>query len=305
MKFKKRLKVWKKAIHMELREHKSSFAVYVVLRMLVILMMVLQIFNKNYENVFLCVLTLLLLIIPSFIQINLKIELPSALEITILIFIFAAEILGEIQAYYIKFPFWDTALHTINGFLAAAIGFALVDILNRSKKFSIQLSPVFVAIVAFCFSMTIGVLWEFFECSMDLFFGLDMQKDTIVHSIHSVMLDPAGANTPVEIDNITDVVVNGQSLGLGGYLDIGLTDTMKDLFVNFIGAVVFSTIGYFYVKNRGKGRFAKRFIPRLKSQDADFLKQVEAEDEEYEKNRLSDQEFPNQTADNAGGAKRK
>lgn len=290
---------------MELREHRSSFVVYVVLRMLVILMMVLQIFNKNYENVFLCILTLLLLFVPSFIQINLKIELPTALEITILIFIFAAEILGEIQAYYIKFPFWDTALHTINGFLAAAIGFALVDILNRSKKFSIQLSPVFVAIVAFCFSMTIGVLWEFFECSMDLFFGLDMQKDTIVHSIHSVMLDPAGANTPVEIDNITDVVVNGQSLGLGGYLDIGLLDTMKDLFVNFIGAVVFSTIGYFYVKNRGKGRFAKRFIPRLKSQDADFLKQVETEDEEYEKNRLSDQEFPNQTADNASGAKRK
>ena len=290
---------------MELREHRSSFVVYVVLRMLVILMMVLQIFNKNYENVFLCILTLLLLFVPSFIQINLKIELPTALEITILIFIFAAEILGEIQAYYIRFPFWDTALHTINGFLAAAIGFALVDILHRSKKFSIQLSPVFVAIVAFCFSMTIGVLWEFFECSMDLFFGLDMQKDTIVHSIHSVMLDPAGANTPVEIDNITDVVVNGQSLGLGGYLDIGLLDTMKDLFVNFIGAVVFSTIGYFYVKNRGKGRFAKRFIPRLKSQDADFLKQVETEDEEYEKNRLSDQEFPNQTADNASGAKRK
>ena len=290
---------------MELREHRSSFVVYVVLRMLVILMMVLQIFNKNYENVFLCILTLLLLFVPSFIQINLKIELPTALEITILIFIFAAEILGEIQAYYIRFPFWDTALHTINGFLAAAIGFALVDILNRSKKFSIQLSPVFVAIVAFCFSKTIGVMWEFFECSMDLFFGLDMQKDTIVHSIHSVMLDPAGANTPVEIDNITDVVVNGQSLGLGGYLDIGLLDTMKDLFVNFIGAVVFSTIGYFYVKNRGKGRFAKRFIPRLKSQDADFLKQVETEDEEYEKNRLSDQEFPNQTADNASGAKRK
>ena len=305
MKIKKRLKVWKKAMHMELRENRSSFVVYVVLRMLVILMMVLQIFNKNYENVFLCILTLLLLFVPSFIQINLKIELPTALEITILIFIFAAEILGEIQAYYIRFPFWDTALHTINGFLAAAIGFALVDILNRSKKFSIQLSPVFVAIVAFCFSMTIGVLWEFFECSMDLFFGLDMQKDTIVHSIHSVMLDPAGANTPVEIDNITDVVVNGQSLGLGGYLDIGLLDTMKDLFVNFIGAVVFSTIGYFYVKNRGKGRFAKRFIPRLKSQDADFLKQVETEDEEYEKNRLSDQEFPNQTADNASGAKRK
>ena len=102
----------KRAIHMEIREHKSSFVVYMVLRIMVILMMILQIFNKNYENVFLCILTLLLFIVPSFIQVNLKIELPTALEITILVFIFAAEILGEIQAYYIKFPFWDTVLHT-------------------------------------------------------------------------------------------------------------------------------------------------------------------------------------------------
>ncbi len=271
----KKFKIMSEALEMELREHKSSFLVYVTLRMLVILMMILQIFNKNYENVFLCILTLILLMMPSFVQVRLKIELPTALEITILIFIFAAEILGEIQAYYIRFPFWDTLLHTLNGFLAAAIGFALVDILNRSERFSIQLSPVFVAIVAFCFSMTIGVLWEFFECGMDQFFGLDMQKDTIVHSIHSVMLDPTNSNVPVGIDNITDVTVNGESLGLGGYLDIGLLDTMKDLFVNFIGAVVFSIIGYFYVKNRGKGKFANRFIPRPKAADADFLQQAE------------------------------
>ena len=211
MKIRKRLKVMNKALHMELREHKSSFVVYVVLRMLVILMMILQIFNRNYENVFLCILTLILLIMPSLVQINLKIELPTALEITILIFIFAAEILGEIQSYYIKFAFWDTALHTINGFLMAAIGFALVDILNRSKKFSIQLSPVFVAIVAFCFSMTIGVIWEFFECAMDQIFNLDMQKDTIVHSIHSVMLDPTNSNIAVGIGNIRDVTVNGET----------------------------------------------------------------------------------------------
>lgn len=276
-KFKKRREVMKRAIHMEIREHKSSFVVYMVLRIMVILMMILQIFNKNYENVFLCILTLLLFIVPSFIQVNLKIELPTALEITILVFIFAAEILGEIQAYYIKFPFWDTVLHTINGFLMAAIGFALADILNRSKKISFQLSPAFLAIVAFCFSMTIGVIWEFFECGMDLFFGFDMQKDTIVNSISSVMLDPTGGNTPTAIHNITDVMVNGKSLGLGGYLDIGLLDTMKDLFVNFIGAVVFSVIGYFYVKSRGQGKFAKRFIPRLKNKSADFLEQARQE----------------------------
>lgn len=280
MKLRKRMRVMGRALHMELREHKSSFLVYVTLRLLVILMMILQIFNRNYENVFLCVLTLVLLLIPSLIQINLKIELPTALEITILVFIFAAEILGEIQSYYIKFPFWDTVLHTINGFLMAAIGFALVDILNRSKKFSIQLSPVFLAIVAFCFSMTIGVIWEFFEYWMDQFFGLDMQKDTVIQGFSSVLLDPTKSNIPVPVQDITEVLVNGRDLGLGGYLDIGLIDTMNDLFVNFVGAVLFSIIGYFYVKSRGKGKFARRFIPPLKSRDADFLRKAEEEDGE-------------------------
>lgn len=280
MKLRKRMRVMGRALHMELRENKSSFLVYVTLRLLVILMMILQIFNRNYENVFLCVLTLVLLLIPSLIQINLKIELPTALEITILVFIFAAEILGEIQSYYIKFPFWDTVLHTINGFLMAAIGFALVDILNRSKKFSIQLSPVFLAIVAFCFSMTIGVIWEFFEYGMDQFFGLDMQKDTVIQGFSSVLLDPTKSNIPVPVQDITEVLVNGRDLGLGGYLDIGLIDTMNDLFVNFVGAVLFSIIGYFYVKSRGKGKFARRFIPRLKSRDADFLRKAEEEDGE-------------------------
>ena len=275
---KKRMRVMGKALRMELREHKSSFIVYMTLRALVILVMILQILNRNFENVFLCALTLVLLIMPSLIQINLKIELPTALEIIMLLFIFAAEILGEIQAYYEKIPMWDTVLHTLNGFLMAAIGFALVDILNRNKKISFQLSPAFLAVVAFCFSMTIGVIWEFFGFGMDQIFHLDMQKDTIVNTIYSVMLDPAGGNHVVGVTGIRDVAVNGESLGLGGYLDIGLLDTMEDLLVNFIGATVFSIIGYFYVKNGGKGKFARRFIPRLKTKDADFLKKAQSEE---------------------------
>ncbi|WP_423241217.1 hypothetical protein, partial [Lactonifactor longoviformis] len=278
----RKIKQMWKAVHMELQEHKSSFLVYVILRLAVLLMMVLQLFNGNYENVFLCLLTLVLLMVPSFIQVNLKIELPTTLEIIILLFIFAAEILGEIQAYYIRFPGWDTLLHTVNGFLAAAIGFSLVDLLNRNEKVKFQLSPAFTAIVAFCFSMTIGVIWEFFECGMDLFLGFDMQKDTVLHSITSVMLDPTKGNHPVTIDGIKDVAVNGESLGLGGYLDIGLLDTMKDLFVNFIGAVVFSVIGFFYVKSRGKGKMARRFIPRRKKREADFLRIIQEEEKEEE-----------------------
>ncbi|MCP1103748.1 hypothetical protein [Aequitasia blattaphilus] len=265
-----------RALQLELREHKSSFMVYMTLRILVIVMMVLQIFNKNYENVFLCVLTLLLLVVPSLVQVSFKIELPKGLEITMLIFIFAAEILGEISSYYIKFPLWDTVLHTINGFLMAAIGFAMADILNNSKKMKFELSPAFLAIVAFCFSMTIGVIWEFFEFAMDRLFVLDMQKDYVINQITTVTLDPTRTNTPVVIDNIKEVLINGENLGLGGYLDIGLYDTMIDLIVNFIGAVIFSFIGYFYVKNRGKGRakIAKGFIPRLKEEDRDFLGQA-------------------------------
>ncbi len=253
----------KDALVQQLKENKTAFSLYLILRVLVIVVMIAQFLNGNYENVFLCVLTLVLFFVPSFIQLNYHIKLPDTLEVIILLFIFAAEILGEIHAYYILFPFWDTMLHTLNGFLAAAIGFSMVDILNRNERFSFALSPTFMAIVAFCFSMTIGVMWEFFEFAMDWFFRLDMQKDTIIAAISSVMLDPAGGNTPTQIKNITDVVINGQPLGLGGYLDIGLIDTMKDLFVNFIGAVVFSILGFFYVKYRGRASFASRFIPKV------------------------------------------
>ena len=253
----------------ELRRKKTVTAVYLILRLMVILVMVAQFFNRTFENVFLCILTLILFLMPTIFERKLKIDLPDTLEIIIMLFIFAAEILGEISAYYTTYQGWDTMLHTLNGFLCAAIGFSLVDMLNREDRFSLELSPAFMAIVAFCFSMTIGVLWEFFECFMDQMFLLDMQKDAVVSQISSVMLDPTGGNPPVIIKDITDVIVvaGGEeiSLGLGGYLDIGILDTMKDLFVNLIGAVVFSIVGYFYVKSRGEGRFAGRFIPHVLS----------------------------------------
>lgn len=248
------------------QEKRAVTIVYVFLRTSVVLVMLAQLFNRNFENVFLCVLTLFLFAMPSLLEKKLDIDLPNTLEIIILLFIYAAEILGEIGAYYVTFPYWDTVLHTLNGFLCAAIGFSLLDILNRHNRARFHLSPLYLAIVAFCFSMTVGVVWEFFECTMDQFFFLDMQKDTVVHSIGTILLDPTGGNHPVALHNIVDVIVvqadgSQTALGLGGYLDIGLLDTMEDLFVNFIGALVFSIIGYFYVLSRGKGKFVKRFIP--------------------------------------------
>lgn len=259
---KEKLKKFGKAVDRELRENKGTFLVYTGLRLLVIGIMVLQIFNKNFENVFLCLLTLILMLMPSILQATLKIEFPSLLEIIILVFIFAAEILGEISAFYMKFPHWDTILHTLNGFLCAAIGFSLVDIMNREKKLKFEMSPLFMAITAFCFSMTIGVLWEFFEFFGDIIFHLDMQKDTVITAISSTYLDPTQTNKCVQISNISDVVVNGNSLGVGGYLDIGLHDTMFDMLVNFVGAIVFSVMGFFYVKSQNAKGVVDGLVPQ-------------------------------------------
>lgn len=246
-----------------IKQHKWTFAVYIVLRAFVILALIISCIRGNYENAFVCVLSLILFLAPAFITANFGIEFPSTMEIIVLLFIFAAEILGEIQCYYLIFPYWDVMLHTLNGFLCAACGFGLVDILNKNPKVKFNLSPFFLAMTAFCFSMTIGVLWEFFEFGCDAILHKDTQKDTIIHVLTSVELNPNGSNTPVTIENISEVTVNGQELGIGGYIDIGLIDTMQDLFVNFIGAAVFSVIGFFYVKSRGKGKFVRRFIPTL------------------------------------------
>ena len=266
-----------------IRRQPVVFAVYLVLRLIVLASLVSAILRQEYESAFVCVLVLFLLMLPFFIQKNFGICLPSTLEIIILLFIFAAEILGELQSYFIQYPYWDTMLHTTNGFLCAAVGFSLIDILNRDAKIKFTLSPVYVALAAFCFSMTIGVLWEFFEFGMDRLFHMDMQKDTIVHTISSVMLDPTNSNIPITIDGITSVAVNGRNLGFTGYLDIGLYDTMEDLFVNFIGATVFSVIGYFYLKHRGEGKFAKAFIPTIeetnKEPDSDHVKEPSQEAE--------------------------
>lgn len=270
----KEKKIKRKGKLAELKEHikqkPAVFTVYLILRMLVIASIVLSVIGARFENVFVCCLSLVLFLMPAFMEKNLGIKLPTVLEVIILLFIFAAEILGEMNSYYIRFAWWDTMLHTLNGFLCAAVGFALLDILNRNEKFKFELKPIYLAVVAFCFSMTIGVLWEFFEYGCDLLFKTDMQKDTVINLISSTYLDPTASNKAVIIDNIKSVTVDGQTLDITGYLDIGLIDTMKDLMVNFIGAVVFSIIGYFYVKTRGKGKFAKHFIPVI---DTNSLKE--------------------------------
>lgn len=246
----------------EARRRTRRLTIRGTLSFFIILTLIRSIFMQRYENVFVCVLSLVLFCVPMLIERSLAIDIPPLMEAIIYCFIFAAEILGEINSFYTIIPGWDTMLHTINGFLVAAVGFCLVDLFDRSERFSFKLSPLFLAIVAFCFSMTVGVLWEFFEFGADQFLGTDMQKDFIVHQVNSVSLNPSGLNTVIH-EPIESLVVNGEDWMEfpGGYLDVGLIDTMKDLQVNFIGAVAFSVIGFFYVKNRGKGKLAASLIP--------------------------------------------
>ena len=236
--------------------------------------MIFQFIRGNYENVFMCILTLILFLIPIIIERKLNIKLPNTLEIIIFLFIFSAQILGEVQNFYGIFKHWDTILHTLNGFLCGAIGFSMIDILNRSTKFHKMLTPVFVALVAFCFSMTIGVLWEFIEYGMDKTFNTDMQKDRVISTVSSTLLNESGENKEKVIKDIEKTMIYGSVEGEksvisidGSYLDIGINDTMKDLIVNFIGAIVFSILGLLYIKNRDEYKFAEEFMPIMKTEE--------------------------------------
>jgi len=270
--FKVRFKQFQEESKAEIKRSKASFVVFLILAVSVVGMLIWSLITRNYENSASCILVLILFSVPSFIERHLNIDIPIPFEIIILVFIYAAQILGEMNSFYIKFPWWDTMLHTINGFLFAAVGFALCDIINQNANIKFKLSPLFLSVVAFCFSMTIGVLWEFFEFGMDKLFLFDMQKDTVVTQFASVYFDTTNSNIMVKVVNIGKTIIydtDGNVLQTisGGYLDIGITDTIEDLFVNLIGAIVFSIFGFLYVKSRGQNKLASHFIPTLKTEE--------------------------------------
>ena len=241
-----------------------THAFYILLRVIVTVMLVDQIFQQNMGNTFLLLLTLVLFEIPYLLEKMLKIEIPNMLEIIIISFIFSSTVLGELSDFYGYFSMWDTILHALTGFLAGGVGFSLVYLLNKNTK-TMNLTPLLLAIVSFCFSMTVGVMWEFVEFSADHIFQLDMQKDSLVQQINSVELSKDG-NTVHSIPNIEQTIVEYKdSAGntekyviSGGYLDIGIIDTMKDLFVNFIGAWTFSIIRNFIPRKKRESRTERR-----------------------------------------------
>ena len=263
---------------------KRTFAVYSILRGLVILTLVRMIMTRSYEGAAICILSLILFLVPAAFEQYFRIKIPPLFEGTVYIFIYAAEILGEINHYYILIPGWDTILHTINGFLCAALGFSMVYLLNRNSR-NFNLSPFYLTLAAFCFSMTVGVIWEFIEFGADYFFMLDMQKDFVISRLSSVSLDPTGNGRPFLIKNITETVIRTASGEVytisGGYLDIGILDTMKDLLVNLLGALVFSVIGYTALKSSRYKAFTDKLIWRPVS-----VQEQKEEEEEIQKRKV-------------------
>ena len=269
------------SLRLRISLNKRPFIIYSVLRGLVLLTLIRMIMTRSYEGAAICILSLVLFLVPAAFEQYFRIRIPPLFEATIYVFIYAAEILGEINHYYVLIPGWDTILHTLNGFLCAALGFSLVYLMNRNSK-NIHLSPFYLTLTAFCFSMTVGVIWEFIEFGADYFLMVDMQKDFVISRLSSASLDPAGLGHPLVIRNITETVIHtasGETYTIGGgYLDIGILDTMKDLLVNFVGALVFSFIGYTALKSDRFAAITDKLIWRpvsgqeRKEEEAEILK---------------------------------
>lgn len=208
----------------EEKTKKLNMIITNLIRVLLITIIIEQILTQNYSQIFLAVLTLALTYYPSLLEKRFKVYLPSTMQIIITLFIFGAQYLGEMKDFYRIFSWWDILLHTISGIIIGIIGFMFVYLLNEKHDKRVKLSPFFVAMFAFCFAVTVGVFWEFFEFGVDRIFELNMQK------------------------------FRYPELG-----DDGLLDTMTDLIVDSIGALVTAIIGYIYMRKEDAGVLTKWF----------------------------------------------
>lgn len=255
-------KKWFEFKKIYMNQKKSCLTILLILIVLVFLCMTLKLIQGQFSSAILCISSILFFFLPILIQIKFSIKISNPLEILIYLFLFASQILGEVYHFYVLVPSWDLILHTLSGFLCVGIGISIISFFTNS---GVHLSIWNIIIFGFCFSMTTSVCWEFGEYTIDKIFLTDAQKDIFVKKISSVKLDESKNNKPVKIYNIEKTILfdkDGQAITTiyGGYLDIGLNDTMKDLIANFIGAIIYSIFGYFYIKYRDKNDLTRNFI---------------------------------------------
>lgn len=239
--------------------------VYYFLKVIIIICLINQVKNTNWNNATICILTLILSEVPNLIKIYYNIELTATLEVLFYFFIFFAEILGELGNLYHTFPYLDTILHIVSGFTMAGFGFALINIINKDKNIQKKLDYSFIVLFSICFSMTVGITWEFCEFTIDQTLGKDMQKDQIIKMISSTKINKNKEKDPIIISDINETIIyaNNNETIINGYLDIGLIDTMKDLFVNLLGAYIFTLIIKYDFKSEKKNNLTKFFMPKL------------------------------------------
>ena len=201
----------------------------------------------QWEAVAICVITLFLFMLPVILSRRLKLHLPPFFQILMLLFIFASMYLGEIQGFFYKYDMWDIVLHFASSLILCYMGFVLILALNSDKKIHLKLDPFFIALFAFCFALTIGTIWEIFEFIIDELLGQNMQKAR-------ELFNPDGT-----FDS-----------------RLGLMDTMKDICVNAIGALIVSIIGYYYCRKKmiQESRFW-RVIDEFIKDNPDFFKDNE------------------------------
>lgn len=168
-----------------------------------------------------CILGIIVMFIPSFVERKLSIDIPNNMEITYFIFLYCAIYLGEVRNFYYLIPYWDVILHAFSGAMLGALGFSLVCYFNDTDFFEINLSPFFIALFAFCFALAAGVVWEIYEFLADSLIGTNMQKFIIADG--TVLVGHAA-----------------------------LKDTMKDLIVDAISSLIITIIGYCTIKNNNK-----------------------------------------------------
>jgi len=166
-----------------------------------------------------CTLGLCVMMLPTIIERKWQLGITNAIYVLYYIFLYCAVFLGEVLEFYYLIPHWDTILHFFSGAMLGALGFILVDILNRNEKVRVSLSPLFVAMFAFCFALAAGAVWEIYEFTGDSLLGLNMQKCLTEH---------------------------GEALM--GYE--ALKDTMKDIVVDAAAALGVAVLGYFSICRR-------------------------------------------------------
>jgi len=228
-----------------------------LLYILVLLCLIGSVFSSDLASVGFCVLTLLSFSAEVICEYRFKIYFSPFIRLLIQFFIFSALILGEMCFLYGRVKIWDVILHFTSGFILGAVGVSLFVRLNKKTIEETGLSPAFLVIAVIGFSVFVGVIWEFFEFLCDNSFQTDMQKDSFIDSIYSITLDSRGKNHTAKINGIDSFSVKGR-IYEGGYLDIGLIDTMKDMAVNFAGAIVFGII--LLIHTNKKNRFTAFFI---------------------------------------------